>query len=441
MVDNKNSTRVKIDFLAYGGKGLGRIGGKVVFVPFTAPGDEVLVDIKKSKKDYLEGTVSEIITPSTFRQEPSCPYFYRCGGCQLQHIAYPHQVRFKEEIFRETLKRLGKVPASPAGGEDLFLGPAIASQKPFGYRGRVQFHARVTKRGLIIGFFEPESHRVLDIEECPLLDEKINEVYKKLRDLLKRREVRGLHRIDLSLSPLEGKVVSLFYVEKREDSGYLPVQDIMESIPNIKGLEVWVVPPYGKDGERLLVSGDPYINDMKFKARAGIFTQVNISQNLNLIRTVLDYAELRGDERALDLYAGAGNFTFPLAKGAMEVIAVEENPFAVEDARENTRSQEIINVHFIQGDAATVAGDLIEKGAGFDIIILDPPRGGEGEIIGAIAGLRPRKIIYVSCNPPILARDIKFLKGFGYRASRGIVVDMFPQTYHIEGVVECVPSS
>ncbi len=435
MADNKKNIKVKIESLAYGGKGLGRIGGKVVFVPFTAPGDEVLVDIKKSKKDYLEGIVSRISTPSPFRQDPSCPYFYRCGGCQLQHITYTNQVRFKEEIFVETSKRLGKI-------EDLSLGPAIPSQRPFGYRGRVQFHARITKGGLIIGFFGQESHRILDVEECPLLEEKINEVYRKLRGLLKGAEVKGLHRIDLSLSPLDGRVVCLLYVEKKEYSGYLPVQDIMESIPDIGGLEVWVVPPYGKDGERLLVSGDPYLyyelNDVGFKVRAGVFTQVNILQNLNLIRTVLDYAGLRGDERVIDLYAGAGNFTFPLAKVAKEVIAVEQNSSAVEDGRENARSKKILNVRFIQGNATTVAVGLIEKGERFDIIILDPPREGDGKIIEAITALRPKKIIYVSCNPPILARDIGSLRRLGYGVSRGIIIDMFPQTYHIEGVIECV---
>ena len=434
MADNKKNIKVKIDSLAYGGKGLGRIGGKIVFVPFTAPGDEVLIEVKKSKKDYLEGTVSEIITPSPFRQYPPCPYFYSCGGCQLQHINYTNQVRFKEEIFIETLKRLGKT-------DDLSLGPAIPSQRPFGYRGRVQFHARITRGGLVIGFFEQESHRILDVEDCPLLEKKINEVYRKLRGLLKGAEVKGLHRIDLSLSPLDSRVVCLLYVEKKEYSGYLPVQDIMESIPDIRGLEVWVMPPYGKDGERLLVSRDPYLyyelSDVGFKVRAGVFTQVNILQNRNLIRTVLDYAGLRGNERVIDLYAGAGNFTFPLAKVAKEVIAVEQNSSAVEDGRENARSKGIRHIRFIQGDATTVAAGLVEKEERFDIILLDPPREGDRKIIEVIAALRPKKIIYVSCNPPILARDLGFLRRLGYGVSRGIIIDMFPQTYHVESVIEC----
>jgi 23S rRNA (uracil1939-C5)-methyltransferase len=409
---------VEITGLAYGGSGVGRINGKVVFVPYTAPGDKARIEITSEKKGFSQGRLVEILSPSPSRVTAPCRYFGRCGGCALQHISYPVQVEWKDRTLRETLKRIGKAEA-------LQWDPPVPSPREFGYRTRARFHAD----GPRFGFYEPDSHRVVDIEECPVLDPALNAALSG---------IRGAFRADgLNPSILKGfeigtggsgKAVASFDLSRNPPA----LLKALEKITALKGFEL--------RGPHSLTSGDVtleyFASGIESKTRIRAFSQVNLPQNENLIKKALEYCGLAGMERVLDLFSGTGNLTIPLARVSKEATGVESNGEAVKLAVENAARNRITSARYVEEDAAGwLARNIkaLEKERPH-VVVLDPPRGGDPEAAGLLAALKPKKIIYVSCSPPTLARDISMLAGSGYRLFRAGMLDMFPQTYHIENV-------
>lgn len=416
---------VEITALAFGGKGVGRINGKVVFVPFTAPGDRVRVRLEVEKKGFSEGVVTEVIEPSPLRVEPVCPVYGVCGGCALQHMEYSSQVEWKERILRDTLKRIGRV-------EPERFDPPAPSPMPYNYRSRAGFKVEKGRWG----FFEAKSHRVVDIEYCPIADHVINSAFSSIKKAL-NGENTGLFALDIGLSEKDAMPVASLHVTS--DKGFDWQGALAET--GLKGFEVWVSPEKKGKGKRIFAEQDSRLvyeaGGVEFYAGIGVFSQVNRFQNKALVDRVLEYASLGGAETVVDLFCGVGNLSLPLSRRASKVIGVESSSEAVREAGWNAERNSIENAGFVREDASMwVAGNLktVEKERPL-VVVLDPPRSGEPEAAKTLSALRPEKIVYVSCSPPTLARDLALLAGSGYRVRSAGFFDMFPQTYHMESIV------
>lgn len=421
-------SRVTITALAHGGSGVGRIDGKVVFVPFTAPGDEAMVEITAGKKTFSEGVLKEIITPSSMRALPECALYGVCGGCSLQHIGYQGQVEWKQRIFEETLRRIGGISA-------VAFDPAASSPSPMGYRSRARFHVS----GGVWGFFEVKSHRVASLEACPVLDPLINTAFAAVRDALKGADL-SIFAVDIGISEADEKAVASIHVTSSKG---FPWAEALSGVKDLKGYQVLVYPVRQDRNRGRLIErhGDTElfysIEDMRLGAGIDVFSQVNRRGNRFLVEKVVEYAALEGAEAVVDLFSGVGNLSLPLARRAGSVVGVESAGEAVEAAIRNGHNNSVSNADFIRMNASAWLKQemkALEKKRP-DVVVLDPPRGGDTDVASMLGKIRPARIIYVSCSPPTLARDLSHLIGTGYTVKRAGLIDMFPQTFHIEGVV------
>jgi 23S rRNA (uracil1939-C5)-methyltransferase len=413
--------KVLIESMAFKGYGVARIDGKVVFVPYTVTGDEAWIEIMEMKKKYFMGRLVQLIKPSPARVNPPCPYFGTCGGCQWQHIDYSIQVEQKKEILVEILKRIGGIKKIPSVN-------IIPSPKPYDYRVRVQLKVKGKK----MGYYHEKSHQIVDVDRCPISHSLVNQIIRNLReefDLLSHME-----EIEINVSPEEGRGVLLFHPHScKQESVYFTKQLLLNQ-PILRGVAI-----AEKDGLHLF--GDPTLNfiiplsqekekKLKLRISSGSFSQVNMEQNQRLIQMILQFSEVGHEDRVFDLYAGVGNFTLPLAVRAKEVLGIEENKSAIEDAQFNAERNGIKNCQFIQGRVEDVFPDW-KKGIP-DLIILDPPRRGCKTILDQVIQWKPKKIIYVSCEPTTFARDLHLFLERGYSLQKLGLIDMFPQSYHIE---------
>jgi len=415
--------QVSIESVAFRGYGVARIHGKVVFVPYTITGDKAWIEIIEEKKKYSIGRLVQIVDPSPWRVNPPCPYFGTCGGCQWQHIDFRFHGELKKTILIETLERIGRIRDLPPVG-------VIPSPKPYDYRVRVQLKVK----GRTLGYFRERSHEIVDIDHCPISDPFVNQMIQELRgEWAAFPEMEG---IEINVSPEEEKGVFILHPFFRNRDSEDFARKFLQNHPILKGIAV-----VARNGLNLL--GDPFLNFtvslhrpgekrmLEFRASALSFFQVNPEQNRRLIETVLEFSEVRKNETLLDLYAGIGNFTLPLAAEASTVTGVEENRRAIEDARFNAEKNGVKNCNFLHGKAEAVLKNLSEKP---DHVILDPPRTGCKTILDQVVGLKPRRIVYVSCEPTTFSRDIHLFAENGYSLQKLGLIDMFPQTYHMEVV-------
>ena len=403
---------------------MARIDGKVVFIPYTMTGDEAWVEIAEEKKRYSMARLIQIIEPSPGRVNPPCPYFGTCGGCQWQHIDYSIQGELKKEILGETLKRLGKLNEIPPVS-------VVPSPKPYDYRVRVQLKVKGKK----MGYYHEKSHQIVDVAHCPISHPLVNQIIEELRedlDALVRME-----EIEINVSPEERSGVLLFHAHSYDQRAEYFMEELLRSQAILRGIAITQ-----KDGFRFL--GDPALNftiplsqerdkrELKLRISPGSFSQVNPEQNQRLIQTVLQFSKVDQEDRVIDLYAGAGNLTLPLAMEAREVLGIEENRMAFEDAQFNAERNGIKNGHFIQARVEDVLLDWKRETP--DLIVLDPPRTGCKTVLDQVVRLKPKKIVYVSCEPTTFARDLGLFSERGYSLQRLSLIDMFPQTYHMETV-------
>ncbi|MEZ4522575.1 MAG: 23S rRNA (uracil(1939)-C(5))-methyltransferase RlmD [Thermomicrobiales bacterium] len=380
--------QLTLDDMAFEGAALGRFDGQVIFADYGIPEEEVIVRIESTNRHFLEGQVVDVLTPSPSRVEPPCPYFGRCGGCQWQHIEYGEQLRLKRHVMHDQLRRIGKI-------EDPPVSETVGSPNPYGYRNNARFS---TDDEGSLGFITrgPSGREFLRINECMIMNPKINNLLAKLQG-----HGKDLHQVVIRIG---------------EQTGDIFVQpDVSERTTEIESGQ----PGYG---EELLGA--------RFTVSAPSFFQTNTKQAEALVRLVTERLQLDGSETVVDAYAGVGTFAKLLAPHAARVIAIEESKSAVIDAEENV--QGIENIEYHQGKVEHVLGTLEIAP---DAIILDPPRSGcHKRTLRAVLKFRPRKLIYVSCNPSTLARDLRKLIDGGYELKDVTPVDMFPQTYHIESV-------
>jgi 23S rRNA (uracil1939-C5)-methyltransferase len=418
-----------IEKLVHGGAGMGRLdSGQTVFVPGVLPGERVTVSLRKKKKGYLEADLVHIITPSRDRIDPPCKGEKQCTGATWTHIAYPAQLKFKQEILLDSLKRLG-------GIEPNRLLSILPSPRTDHYRLRTQFSVRTVDGIQKIGFFRQGSYDLIEVENAFLIHPLIDKVLKAIRSMSSR--LPELAEIHINATPA-GEVHVLFFTRQQS---YPPLEPLLKELqrkaPEVIGLT-------GFAGKRKsAVHGKNYltldIEGLMLRATEGNFYQVNWEQNRNMVRTVIDFSGLTENQTVLDLYCGIGNFALPLAKIAKSVIGIESGYSAIEDAKRNAELNGISNAEFIADDMQKGLKILLQRKVKAGIIVLDPPRAGATlKTLERTLAFLPQKIIYVSCNPATLARDLKFFHLFGFRLNHLQPVDMFPYTYHIECVAEMV---
>ncbi len=384
-----------IERIAFGGEGVGRIEDLVIFVPYTAEGDFVRARITSVKKNYLKGKIDEILSPSPFRVAPRCGYYPQCGGCNYQHISYERQLQIKRTQVSDAFERIGRMRGAP-------VSEVLASESPYGYRGKAEFHADCgTSGGLQIGFMNPGGNRPIDIERCEIVDESINRSYARIRrDLVAEWTRNGRRRF-----------------EKRD----LTVWSDAEDLPDPeKGA---TAPGFISRRVRGRLLDIP---------RNGFF-QANGTLIDRLVDAVIAGGEPRESDTVLDAYCGSGLFSLFIAGRCRSVLGIEIDPDAVGCACRNTNRFGIVNAGFREGRTEEMIIKLKNECFRPDLVILDPPRTGcEQGVMEGISALNPERIVYVSCDPATLARDIAVLVRKGFHLERVQPIDMFPQTKHIE---------
>jgi 23S rRNA (uracil1939-C5)-methyltransferase len=412
MIKNKHKFALSTTDMAHGGSALGRHEGKVIFVPYALPGEEVVVKITEDKRRYAHARVLDVRTPSPDRVTPPCPYFGECGGCQWQHAAYEAQLAYKGSVVRDQLVRLGRF-------EDPPVRETLASPDPWHYRNHAQFS--IDGRGRL-GFQAASSHRIVPVEECLLLHPLLDELFFSL-ELGTDDELPPLRGISLRAGVNTGDQMIVF-----EPAG--------ERVPALEVDFAVSCVLLQKDGPPINLIGNNFITERvagrTFRVSARSFFQVNTPQAETLVRCVTDYLDLTGHDSVLDLYSGVGLFALSLADRAEHVVGIEGNSGAAADFVFNAEEMEADNVTILAGPVEEVLADLEMP---VDAAVMDPPRTGvDQEALAALARLAPERIVYVSCDPATLARDGRALAEAGYALEVIQPVDMFPQTYHVETV-------
>ena len=381
---------------AYGGYSIAR-DEKIILIKGAIPGELVEVHIDERKRDYMLGTVTQVVEPSEFRVKPKCPVFGICGGCHLQFIDYEKQVNMKEEVLVDSLARIG--------GIEVQLSPSLTNAQ-WHYRHRAQF--KISREGTI-GFFRQSSRDMVLFESCPLMIDPINVLLQRIKE---NNLASGLKEIHLSIGDSAAALLRGGADPERSEA----FRDI--------GLSSIAVNDTLIEGSGTIMFD---LNGLQYRVSPWTFFQAHWTLNLKVAEFIADLVAPLEKKKVLDLYAGAGNFSLPIARYAEEVLLVEENPFAVEDGARNLKLNGLKNCRFVRSSAEKYR---IQKK--FDIIILDPPRPGlTSEVVKKVLETPSDTIVYISCNPSTLARDLKKLKTT-YDLQSVQMIDFFPNTFHIE---------
>lgn len=401
---------LQLSAMAHGGPALGRYEGRIIFVPYGVPGDKVVVEIETSKKDWARARLIEVVEPSPDRVSPPCPYFgpHGCGGCQWQHIHYEAQLRYKTAVVHDQLVRLAGLREAP-------VRPMQSVGEPWAYRNHVQLHPAPEGLGYISA---DDDRRVQPIAQCLIMHPLLTELYEQL-DL----EIEGLVQLALRAGVRTGQRMVIFETEDEEP--FEIEVDVPVSCVLLR-----------RDGLPITLVGWDYLEEEvaghRYKVSAGSFFQINTAGAEALVHTVRDVLAPQAHQRLLDLYAGVGLFSVPLARQVAQVIAIEENPIAVLDAQENLQRAGVDNVEVIQGDVTEI---LYTLEGPIELAVADPPRAGCGmAVVTRLAELGVERLALVACDPATLARDARTLGEYGYRLLEVRPLDLFPQTYHIESV-------
>jgi len=425
---------VEITTLTNGGDGLGRVDGKAVFVSGAVPGDVVSCRIDKDKKRYAKATLLDIITPSPQRIQPGCRHFDRCGGCDWQMLDYVEQCRWKERLLRENCQH-------QLNREENRVRPLYSSAQTLGYRSRVQFKCCQSGHAFHLGFFQRASHKVVDVDSCPVVDARINELIRTLRQLFAgTKHAANIAQIDVAVGDAglprivvhyTGRALEVFCVWLTEAIASLELACFVQSTDgNLRHIQ-------GDECITIAVDNPP----LNLAYAPGGFAQINLRQNRLLVDLVVE-AVCSCDtlpctlEQAhvLDLYCGMGNFSLPLARRVGQVTAVEGNAGSIRDAKRNATLNGVDNVVFYTANVARFLRSQQQDQNAAQIVILDPPRAGVKELVPLLIEQRHRRIVYVSCDQQTMLRDVRELCAVCYRVHSVQPLDMFPQTAHTEVV-------
>ena len=430
-----------IDGYSSEGLGIARVNGAVVFVPHAVRGEEIDLRITKVMKTSCAGEIVKIHNPSPERMEPECPYAGKCGGCAYRHLTYPEELWAKRQRVQDALTRIG--------GLELTVEEILGAKNPEHYRNKSQYPVGADGS---IGFFQARTHKVVPIRRCLIQTEATDRTAQAVGEWMRRYKIstydettgKGLVRHVCVRVNRKGESLCCVVVNgnkvprEPELAAY-----VTAAVPHTVGVLLNSNTRRGNvvlgDKYRTLF-GRNYLMDtlcgLEFKLSMPSFYQVNRDQAEVLYGKALEFAGLTGNETVLDLYCGIGTITLCLAKAAKRVIGAEIVPPAIRDAKENALRNHVENAEFFCGDAADIAAKLESDGLRPDVVTVDPPRKGLApEVIASVAAMGPEKVVYVSCDPATLGRDVKIFREFGYEAKRAAAVDMFPGTRHVESVV------
>jgi 23S rRNA (uracil1939-C5)-methyltransferase len=435
--------------LAFGGEGVARADGYVVFVPGGVPGDRLEVGLVQIRPRYARAEIERIVTPSDRRTEPPCPYFGRCGGCRLQHVRYEAQLEFKERQVGECLSRLGGL--GPA--ESVPLRPIIGAPDVFGYRNKMEFTFAEADGQAIVGLHAAERYdRILDIEHCLLQSDAMNAILREVRAFVRERgwkvyqqdrEEGWLRFLVLREGRATGERMANLVTSSPDITAARALADRLQArCPGVGSVALNVNPKKAAVAvgvEEHPIAGNAQIQErlggLTFAISANSFFQTNTRQAERLFGIVLEYAELSGRETVFDLYSGTGAISLLLARQARAVYGIELVPAAIDDATRNAVANGIANCTFLAGEVRDVLPELLRTGVRAEVVVADPPRAGfHPKALRAVQALAPARLVYVSCNPATLARDLGVLVAGGYRITAVQPIDMFPHTPHIEVV-------
>ena len=448
---------LSITDLGSNGEGIGKVDGFPLFVKDALIGDTIQAKIIKMKKSYGYGRLMEILTPSPYRAEARCPQARACGGCQIQPLAYENQLIYKENKVRELLERVGQV-------KDYTMEPIVGMEEPWYYRNKAQFPVGQNKEGdIVTGFYAGRTHSIVPVDECYIQHPLNRQLMEIVRRWMKDHNVSpynemahtGLVRhIFTRIGKYTGEIMVCLVINGKRIPAADSLVDVLKDIPGMTSICLII----NREKTNVILGdtvkclwGKPYITDkignVTYQISPLSFFQVNPVQTQKLYRTALEYAGLTGEETVWDLYCGIGTISLFLAQHAKKVCGVEIVPQAIDDARENACLNQIENAEFFVGKAEEVLPEYYARyaeehpgeQAHADVIVVDPPRKGcDEKLLRCMVRMAPERIVYVSCDPATLARDLKFLEGNGYKVQKVRCVDMFAHSVHVETIVRLV---
>ena len=441
-VEKNRNYIVDITGLSSEGLGVARIEGFTVFVEGALPKEQAEIKIVKVLKNYAFGKLLRTLKTAGCRIEPSCGVVKRCGGCQLQHMSYEAQLQYKTQQVKDALERIG-------GLNGVAVHDTIGMEDPWRYRNKAQFPVGMDG-DVMIGFYANRSHEIIDTPQCSIQDAVNDNVIQTVREFIKKYDIsvydentgKGIIRHIVTRKGFKTGEVMVCIVINGDS---LPCGKALVEMLRARtdGLKSVVVNINKKKtnvilGERnIVIFGEEaiydYIGEFKFRISPLSFFQVNPVQTEVLYGKALEYADLKGDETVFDAYCGIGTISLFLSRKAKKVYGIEIVPQAINNAKENARLNGVKNVEFLVGESEIVIPELYRKGIKADVIVVDPPRKGcDEKLLEVITEMSPEKVVYVSCNPATLARDLKYLSERGYEVREVQPVDMFPQTSHVE---------
>jgi len=450
MIEKNKEYILDIISQGYEGEGIAKIDGYPIFIEGALQEEKVKVKIVKVKKSYAYGKLLEIIEKSEGREEPKCSNYKRCGGCSIQHMNYKKQLDFKWNRVKDCISKIGGI------SEEIVNYPIGMNENPYRYRNKVQLPIGKVNDEIVIGFYAPRSHNIINIDSCLIQDEVADKVAKLTKEWINKYKIepstidgefnpKGILRHIMIRKAFKTGEVMVVLVATKEKVPFIDEfkKIIIENIEGIKSIVLNVNPKntnvilgekcitlYGED------TIQDYIGNFKFNISPLSFFQVNPKQTEILYNKALEYANLTGKETVFDAYCGTGTITLFLSQKAKKVYGVEIIEPAIINAKENARINNVDNAEFFVGKSEEIIPQLINEGIKADTIVVDPPRKGcDIKLLDAIGETKPEKIVYVSCDPSTLARDLKILEEKGYKTVKVQPVDMFPQTSHVETVV------
>ncbi len=436
--------------LGINGEGVGYFKRQVVFVPGAIPGEEVVAEVTVLKRGYAEAKIKKIRKKSQYRIVPTCPVYESCGGCQLQHIAYEEQLRQKRDIVIQSFERYSGLAV-----DKINFKATIGMENPWHYRNKSQLQVGKERENVIAGLYAENSHRLIDISNCPIQHEAINTITQTVKDILQRLNIpiynekkrTGIVRTIVARVGIQTGETQLILVTTKKDipKQQLLIREIKSKIPqltsmmqNVNGEKTSVI--FGKDtfhlaGEQVI---QETLGDLSFELSARAFFQLNPEQTVKLYDEVKKASQLTGEEKIIDAYCGVGTIGLWLAREVKEIRGMDVIKESIIDARKNATKHSFTNATYEVGKAEFWMPKWVKEGYQPDVVIVDPPRTGcEDSFIQTVLKVKPKRIVYVSCNPSTLAKDIAKLKR-EYEVKYVQPVDMFPQTAHVECVSQLV---
>ncbi|WP_456282953.1 23S rRNA (uracil(1939)-C(5))-methyltransferase RlmD [Bacillus sp. JZ34] len=436
---------VVFEDLTHEGAGVAKVDGFPIFVPNALPEEKAQIKVTRVKKGFAFGRLIDLKEESRFRTDAPCPIYKQCGGCQLQHINYEGQLLYKQKQVKDVLERIGKLDLSR-----ITVHPTLGMEDPWNYRNKAQVPVGEREGGLIAGFYQQRSHEIIDMNECLIQQSENDRVVQAIKEICGKYGIKAyneerhkgwLRHIMVRYGAVTGEMMVVF-ITRTNDFPHKAkiVEEITTAFPHVKSIVQNINPKKTNvifGDETTVIWGEEYIYDtiggIKFAISARSFYQVNPEQTKVLYDKALEYAELNGEETVIDAYCGIGTISLFLAKQSKKVYGVEIVPEAIDDAKRNAELNGIENAEFEVGEAEVVIPKWYKEGIKADTLVVDPPRKGCDEaLLRTILEMKPKRVVYVSCNPGTLARDLRVLEDGGYETLEVQPVDMFPHTSHVE---------